>query len=455
VQAIRLGANPNGWLTELWRRHGDAFVIRIPNDPPRLVLAHPDAVREVFALPPQAYRAVEQTLPLDIGRHSLLFLDDERHARSRKMLTPPLHGQRLRSYAETIDRLTTAAIARWQPGETVVLHQTMQSITLDVILECVFGVGRDDEAAGVRRVMLEWLDDALTPATFLLAIAVTPIRLRQWTEAACEEALASNVRTSWPGTERLPWRRVGQLKATVERTLGAQIEAVRRVGTEGRDDVLSMLIDARDEQGDALSTEEILDQLVTFLVGGHETTANTACWAMLHILGDPDAVRGIRDELDVQFSNGEIDPARNGELTFLEACLTEAARLSPITPAVPRTLGRDVTVAGYEVPAGAILWPSPHLAHRHPDVWDSPDSFRPERFLEAKPPRPNELFPYGGGRRRCIGAAFAQFEMRIILANMLRHCHLELVDADDAKGVIRGFSVVPENGVRVRYLGPR
>lgn len=448
MQGIRFGSAPYAWMDQLHRDYGDAFTLRLPNDPVRVVFSDPAVVRDIFALRPEQFRSDLQSLHLNIGQDSVLFQDGERHARSRKVLLPPLRSGPLQSYAKTMQQLVRANIAQWPKSESFSLHPQMQSVTLDVILRCVFGVGEDEDGLALRRALMAWAEASLSNGTFALSMVLSANRLRAWLDASTSQALAEGPERRKKKHVR-PWRTIGDLKAVLCERLQRSVDQTRREGTNGRTDILALLVDATYEDGQSLSRDEIVDQLVTMLVGGHETTAASACWALQHILSRSDVVAAIGEELAEVFGEGPIDPSRTDELPYLEACIVESMRLSPIAPAVARTLTQDTELGGYALPAGTIVWPCIYLAQRHPGTWDNPDRFEPERFINGKTPRPHEYFPFGGGRRRCIGAAFAQLEMRIVVAEIIASTQLRLAGPEVERGVIRGFTIAPSGGLRV------
>lgn len=445
-QALKLGMDPYGFLLHCRRELGDVFTIRLPGDAPRVVLCDPADVKQVFAMAADDTVAEGQGFHINIGARSVLFSDGEHHKRQRSLLAPPIHGARLRSYARTMLDVTMDHLERWTPGEPFALQPTMQAITLDVILRCVFGVDpHDPTGARLRKSTLGWMEAVWSPPWLVVSMAVTGTRLRRFFDRATNASRARTRARRVP----MPWGPIADHKADLVAVLAADIAACRRHGTGDREDVLALLVDAHDEHGERMDDEEILDQLVTMLTGGHETTATTLCWTMHHLLQNPAALRRLRGELDAAFGDGPVDPTRCGELKWLEACIDESMRLTPIAVSVVRQLAKPHRIAGYDLPAGVAIWPSTFLVQRRPDLYASPDAFEPERFLDGNTPRPERFFPYGGGGRRCLGAAFAQFEMRIVLAAIVHHCRLRAAPGDPPRGVFRGITVAPSGGVPV------
>lgn len=446
VQAIRLGRDPYAFLEDCGRRYGDLFTLRLPGDPPRIVTSDPALVRQIFSLGADDYQQADQSFPINIGDGSLLFLDGERHRRERQLMMPHLHGERLRSYATMMRDVAREVVKRWRPGDTFALHPPLQEITLNVILRCVFGIHDEAEAERLRRPLLTWLGDVMTPAVGLAGMVFNSARVRRFLDAAVVRAAG---RGADGGRHYLPWQRLAESKARVDALLRAEVERCRREGAGDRTDVLALLAGARYEDGAQMEVGHVVDELVTLLVGGHETTATTLSWTLRHALARPDVMAELDAERARVFGGGPLDPTRAGELLYLDACIKEAMRLTPIAVAVSRGLRRPIEMRGYQIPAGTILFPCVYLTHRRADLWPEPEKFRPERFMPTPNPPTNQFFPFGGGRRTCLGMAFAGFEMRIVLAEILASAKLRLAAGPSPDPIFRGVTVAPSESLRV------
>ncbi|MEM7155671.1 MAG: cytochrome P450 [Myxococcota bacterium] len=445
VQAVQFGRDPIGFLERCAARYGDAFTLRLPNDPPRVVFSDPASIKQIFAMRPDAYRSDNQSIHLNLGEHSVLFQDGERHRRQRKLMTPVLGGARLRAYAETMAAATREELDTWPVNRDFAVSPRMQQVTLDVFLRCVFGL-EGEEAVRQRRRAMAWLEGVISPQLFATGMVVNANRLRRMLDRAVEHMRA-------PGPRPLLFRKVAKAKVELLDMLQAQIRQRRSEGTEGRDDVLSMLVDARYEDGAPMEDEDILSQLITLLVGGHDTTANSLAWALSLLARHPEVTARVHEELEEVFGDGPVDPARAKELSYLDMVIKESMRLVPIAPAVSRTLTRDRELGGLHLPAGTIVWASVYLTQRRPELWDDPAAFRPERFTDRKAGS-NELFPFGGGARRCLGALFATFEMRIVLAELLHR--FDLHAAGPAPSVMfSGIVMSPTGGAQLRVTPRR
>lgn len=442
TQAVRLGADPFGYLSELQAKLGDTFTLHLPFDRPRVVTSDPAGIRQIFALKPDEFSNAKTAFPLNIGRWSLLFLDGEEHRKHRQLMTPHLHGDRLRSYARTMQRIAQRELARARPGDLLELHEVLRTVALDVVLECVFGLREGAECREVAEPAIRWIDGVMQPKTFLVSSLVGYTRVRRFLDTDAERR-AGRKAPAW-----LPWQRWSDAK---NRALGALRERVERARTTGEagDDVLSLLALARFEDGSAMEVEAILDELTTLLVGGHETTATSLTWAVAQLLANPRTLDAARDELRATFGGAWPDPTRAGELRYLDAVIKESMRLTPIAPAVTRHLEKPLQLGAWTLPADTIVWPCVALAHRRPDSFPDPMTFDPARFL-GETPSTNTFFPFGGGRRTCLGMAFANFEMRIVLAEVLAHLDLSLVEPGLPPAEIRGATIAPRKGFRVK-----
>jgi cytochrome P450 len=411
VQTLAWTTRPKPLLRRMHRRHGDVFTIALQGGERFVVLAHPDLVKQVFTGDPAVLRAGEGNrvlLPV-LGSHSVLLLDGADHLRQRKLLLPPFHGERMQRYREIIVEATEREVATWPAGEPLVLAERMQAITLDVILRAVFGVTAADEVGHLRAVLLRLLESLVHPAMMAALVAVPAQRI---------------------GT----FRAFRRMMRPVDEALLAEIR--RRRGAPDlaeREDILSMLLLARDEDGEGLSDDELRDQLLTLLIAGHETTANGLSWAFERLMRTPHAM-----EAATAAARGEGDPA------YLDAVAKEILRMRPVLPLVARRLQEPMSIGGYDLPAGSDLAPAIYLIHHREDLYPEPDAFRPERFLGVKPGTYTWL-PFGGGVRRCIGASFALFEMETVLATVLRSVDLRPVGGPE-RTARRAITLVPARG---------
>lgn len=408
-------------LDECQARFGDAFTMRLPRMPGGVVVvADPAAVKDVFGLGPDEGHAGKANFILEpvVGQHSLLLLDGAEHLRQRKMILPAFHGERMHAYGRTMLDMTNDSVDRWPLGRPFAVQRPMRSITLQVILRTVFGVEEGPRFTELAHVLTKMLDASASP------ILLFPFMQRDL----------------GPLT---PWGRFLRHAKRASEILRGEIRRGREKGTAGRSDVLAMMLDARDEAGNALGEDEVHDELVTLLVAGHETTATALAWTLRWLLPDRTLVARLLDEI----ASAGGDPLRIAKLELLDATVKEALRLQPVVPMVGRVLQQPARIGTLDLPTGSFVTAAIYLVHRRPSLYPEPRRFRPERFLGFKPAA-WEFLPFGGGIRKCIGAAFAIYEMKMVLAAMLPRIEMRLA-TQRVRNVRRGITIMPEGGLPV------
>ncbi len=414
-------------MEQCHRRYGDCFTLDTLLFGVEVIIVHPDDIKQVFTGDPDVLRAGEANIALGpiVGNRSVLLLDGAEHLRQRRLLMPPFHGERMLAYAQVMRDVTEAAVARFPTGRPFSLHPVMQGITLDVILRTVFGVGDESEhSAALRSALPRVLDRLQNP---LAALALAPAFQRGLYGLSPWDAFQRDMRR----TDDLVYAQIARRRAE-----GQSARAMDRPRT----DILAMLLEARDESGRPMTDVELRDELMTLLVAGHETTATMLCWAFDLILGD----ERVRDRLSQELEAAD-DPTKN---EYLDATIKEVLRLRPVVPAVGRKLSEPMSVAGWNLPAGTLVVPSAYLTHRLPAFYPDPSRFRPERFVDKKPD-PYAWLPFGGGIRRCLGMAFAMYELKVVLAAVLSRVRLRKARRAPARVALRGFTLVPADGTEV------
>ena len=424
LQSLRWLSRPIPMLEDCGRRYGDAFTFRFPAFDPIVLFSHPAAVKAIFTGDADTFRAGEANVVLApfVGTDSVLLADGDRHRRKRKLMMPSFHGERMQLYGAVMRAITDRVIDRWPLGAPFPIHAETQRITLDVILRAVFGLDEGDSYDALRGRMVEG-------ATVVTEHPLLMLKALQ--------------RDLGPLTA---WRRVTQLRGQVDAMLFAEFARRRAEAPRERTDVLSLLLAARDEDGAPMSDQELRDEMVTLLLAGHETTATTLAWVLQYVLAHADVYARVRAEL-AAYGDPERVPG-SADLPFLDAVIKETQRLMPIIPMVGRRLHAPTTIGDHALPAGVVVAPCMYLTHRRPDLWEDPERFAPERFLGRRP-TPYEFFPFGGGNRACLGAAFASFEMKIVLARMLGRLELRAVPGYRARVVRRGIAFAPSEGMPV------
>jgi len=404
------------WMLEQSRaRFGDMFTIRIANEGTWVMVSDPELVKQVFTGDPKVFHAGEgnQILRPILGDNSVLVLDEKPHISQRRLLLPPFHGERMQGYGEKMAEIAAREIESWPTGTPYKLRPRMQAITLEIILETVFGVHEKARLDPLRAALRDFLDLTTDPRFLLPVVLIGPERIR----------------------------RISAFRRRIERVdelIHAEIAERRKVDDLAeRDDILSMLVSARHEDGSPMSEAEIRDELLTLLVAGHETTATALSWAMERLARHPEKLERLRAEA-----------LAGAEETYLTATIQETLRLRPVIVLVIRKLTEPVEIGGYEIPAGASLTPCIHLVHRNPAIYPEPDRFLPERFLET-PPGTYTWIPFGGGVRRCLGAAFAQFEMAVVLKELVKRHQIHPADPKSERPFRRAITETPRHDATV------
>lgn len=423
VQMARLYRDPVGYLERCRERFGPVFRIDYPGAPPLAYVAEPELARQLYAHDRDVNRAGETRSPYLsplVGETSLLCLEGEQWQRHRSLLAPPLHGDLVEEWRERIDAIAAAEVDTWPDGE-LELRPRMQAITLEVIIQLVFGV--DD---GSRRDRLRELLPALLDAVDTLVFGLPDFR----------KALEGRVGRLVP---RNPVSRFMRVRERADAEIYAEIARRRADGDAAeRTDLLSLLLLARDEDGEGLSDAELRDELVTMLTAGHETTATALAWTFERLIRHPEAMERLTAEVD------------GGEgTTYLDAVVKESLRVRPVVFDSPRRITEPIELGGKQVPAGWWVAPAIPLVHGAPGLTENPAAFDPGRFLGEEPPLRGWI-PFGGGKRRCIGSRLAMLEMRTVIPAVLSRRRLEVVDPTDEQQRVQNVTLAPAKRARAR-----
>jgi cytochrome P450 len=424
LQVLRFNQRQIEFVFHARRKLGDVFRMRgtVPGGP--VVTCHPDHVRSLFTAKPELAPSLTGESPLRpiVGPNSTLTALGERHMRQRKLLLPPFHGKAVARYAEMIEEVTERQIDSWPVGRPLALAPRMQAITLDVIMAAIFGIE--------GRPKIRTPEYGLRLATKELVAAST------WRIAQVAELM--NIGRDEP---------VGFTKAglaVLDRQAYAVIAARRNADLEGRHDILSLLLQARTEDGEALTDRELRDELLTLVLAGHETTANSLAWTWERLVRHPDAYERLRSAVRDD----------DGADAQVEAAINEGMRCRPVIPMVGRRVTVPWQVGDYCVPADTPIAISILLLHHRDDVYEDPFAFRPERW-EGHQPGTYEWIPFGGGIRRCLGAALAMAEQRVVLKAMTERLDLEADEPEPEHAVHRNVTMIPARGARVLISAKR
>ena len=433
LQVLRFNQRQIELMFKARRELGEVFRMRGMVAGRPTITSHPDHVRSLFKAKPEQAPSLTRESPLRpvVGPNSVLTAVGERHMRQRKLLLPSFHGEAIQRYVQMISDAAEREISSWPVGTPVALAPRMQAITLDVIMGGIFGI-EGKPARGTVEGRLRYATRSLVQAS-------------TWPLAQVAELM--NIGRDEPRG----FTKIGL--SMLDRATHAVIEDRRRAkDLDERKDILSMLLLARNEQGESLSDDEVRDELTTLVLAGHETTGTALAWALECLLQRPAIVRRIREEMAEVAGPGEAPRGREplAKLEYLDAAIKEVLRFRPIMAfGGTRLLQAPWRLGEWEIPAGAAVANALSMVHRRPDLYPEPHEFRPERFL-GKRPDPYEWTPFGGGVRRCLGMAFALYEMKIVLAHLLSTIDLELADSQPVRAVTRGFFIAPEKGLPIR-----
>ena len=412
LQTIGWWSRPVAFLERARAKYGKRFTIRLVGPPAFVMLCDPDEVKQVFTAPPEVLHPGDGARILEpvVGRHSVILLDEGEHLEQRKLMLPAFHGEKMERLTGLMAEVAEREAAAWPHGEPIALHPRLQALTLEIILRAVFGLDPGPRLDRLRERLTEILDFGNSPTSLL------PFLQRDL-------------------GARTAWSRFVRLRDEADALIFELIEERRREDGD-RDDVLSMLLSARHQDGSPMSPQELRDELMTLLVAGHETTASELAWAFERLSRTPAVLDRLVSEID-----GGCDD-------YLTATIQETLRRRPVLPnAAPRLVKQPVEIGGWEYPPGICLVANAYLIHHDPEIYEDPYAFKPERFVD-EPPGTYTWIPFGGGRRRCLGASFAMLEMKVVLRAVLTRNELRV--ADDALDLSRrrAITLSPRSGAR-------
>jgi len=431
VQLIQWISDPMTFLDKCAKQYGDIFTAQI--GVPVVMINHPQAVQEM--LNSNAFHApgkANHILKPIVGEQSIVMFSGERHKRSRQLLMPPFHGERMRNYGKLICEIAQDVASKWSVDRPFVARSAMQEVTMRVILQAVFGMDDGPRLQQLRPVIASFVDMTASPLQSSMLFV-------KW------------LRQDWGSWS--PWGRMKQQRRKIDDLIYAEIEERRLQPDANRTDILSLMMAARDENGQPMTNEELRDELMTLLFAGHDSTATAITWAFYWIHHLPSVRQKLLQELDSLGENP--DPMEISRLPYLSAVCQETLRIYPVAMQMfARQVLTPVELMGHQLEPGTVVFASIYLTHRREDLYPEPLQFKPERFLERQF-SPYEYLPFGGGSRRCIGLALAQLEMKLVLATILRDFDLVLTEKKPVQAKRRGVTLGPAGGVRMALRGRR
>jgi cytochrome P450 len=428
LRRMKFVFQPFEYLEQNAQLYGDSFSLPQNDGTSTVYFGQPEALEQIFTADANSLETGRgsRILKFMVGDNSLLLLYGDRHSRQRKLLAPPFHGDRMRAYGITMGEIAQQVSDEWETGKPFNIRESMQEITLSVILRAVFGLDEGNRLEQIRLKISSLLEFASSP--LLSAGMFFPVLQKDWGK--------------WS-----PWGRVLHLRKQVDDLIYALIEQRRAESNQNREDILSLMMSARYEDGGEMSNQELRDELMTLLFAGHETTASALTWAFYWVDYLPEVREKLLKELNELGENPE--PNAVAKLPYLTAVCHETLRIYPIVPsATPRIASSPIEIGGYKLPEGTWILPSIYLAHYREEVYPQPKQFKPERFLERQF-SPYEFFPFGGGNRRCIGLAFAMYEMKLVLATILSQYQVSRTDKRALTPVRRGLTLATPAGMKM------
>jgi len=433
IQLWQWITEPLDYLHNSEREYGDIFKIRMSGVFNNCVfLSDPKAIQQVLTGDTKQFAApgsINGILKPFLGDRGVILLDGGEHRQRRQLLMPQFHGDKIRVYTDLICKLTRDLVAGWQVDETINLREQMQSISLSVILQTVFGLYEGERYERIQEKLIE-----------VISLIESPVKSSFLFIPALQQDLGA-----WS-----PWGRFLRNRAELDRLIYAEIADRRRNYQPDRADILNLLIGSQDAEGNGMSDVELHDELMTLLFAGHETTATALAWAIYWINHLPQVKAKLMAEIAT--IGTERDPLTISRLPYLNAVCSETLRIYPVgILTFPRITVEPVAVQGYDLPADTVVVGCIYLTHHREDLYPEPNLFKPERFLERQF-SPYEYLPFGGGSRRCIGMALAQLEMKLVIIEILSHCQLELTSKLPAVPARRGVTLGPKGGIEAQVV---
>ncbi|MGV0107018.1 cytochrome P450 [Nostoc sp. DSM 114160] len=430
LQTLQLIAEPTKFLENNAAKYGDIFTVKVMGlkSPPIVFFSHPQAISDCFAIPAQKLdfqKATHVFKPL-FGENSIVFQEARSHQQQRQLLLPAFHGDNLKSYGQAICQITEEITQNWTSGTNICIHKLMSNITLEIILQVVFGITHGARYQQLKEQLSSLLEDVTKP----------------WYSSLFFFPSLQKDLGAWS-----PWGIFLKRREQIDKLIYAEISERRWQNDPARTDILSLLMSAYDVNGQQMTDEELRDQLVSLLLLGYETTSGVLAWIFYLIHSHPKVKHRLMQELNTL--NNLTNPETIAQLPYLTAVCQETLRIHPIALiCTPRMVKDRVEIMGHKFTSETVLVPCIYLAHRRAETYPESEQFRPERFLNQKF-SPYEYLPFGGGYRGCIGAAFSMYELKLVTAIILSRFELSLTDKRPVHPVRRGITIVPSGGVKM------
>jgi len=436
IQVLNWIFRPMPYMVECAKTYGDLFTLKLQSSLPPLLFVHsPEAMQQILSNDHKELEApgdLNSIFEYLLGKNSVISLSGKEHQRQRQLIMPPFHGERMRTYAELIENITIKTINKQPKNQPFNIRNVSQEITLGVMMEAVFGIYEGERPEKLKQLLCEIIEQSSS------RLSVTFLYFPKLKEMF--------------GISEI-WKKQMKKLEEADQIIYQEIQERRENFDSQRTDILTLLMSSRDEEGQPMTDEELRDELMTLLFAGHETTATAISWAFYWIHKLPEVRQKLLVELDSLGENPDSNTIL--KLPYLTAVCNETLRIHPVGMLTfPRKVKTPISVCGYQLEPGTIIMGSIYLTHQREDIYPQPEKFNPERFLE-KQFSPYEFLPFGGGARRCIGLAFAQMEMKLILAKVMKTWSMQLIDTQEIKPQRRGLVTGPNSPINLEIQNIR
>ncbi len=434
-QKFQWVAKPDKYMDSAVKQAPDMFIADIADEDGYVFVNHPEAMRQIVTSDRHKFFASgkdnDLLRPL-LGDNSLILIEGDRHKQRRKLLLPPFHGERMQTYSKLICDLTHNIISQLEPNQPFIAREVTQEISLQVILEAVYGLQDNERSVELKQRIAKLAN--IFESTLTSAFLFFP-----WLQTDLG---------AWS-----PWGNFVRQQKAIDKAIYQELTARRTQDNSQSQDILSLMMSAKDEAGEGMKDIELRDELMTLMLAGHETTATAIAWALYWVHRHPE----IKTKLEAEIASlgADPDPMEIAKLPYLDAVCKETLRIYPVAMLTfPRVVQEPTELMDYKLETGQVLMGCIYLLHQREDVYPEPLKFKPERFLEREFD-PYEFFPFGGGKRRCIGEALAKLEMKLVVATIIAQYDLELIDSKPEVPVRRGVTLAPKTGVRMMFKGKK
>jgi cytochrome P450 len=445
-QLSRFSNDVTAFYLDMASEYGPVFTLHVFGQEPWVIVGDPLLVREIFATPTDDLINASEGVKFLLGSQSMLFMEGDAHKQERRVMLPHFHHGKMQRYAARMLESADSAIDDLVAGSELRANDAMVKVTLRTIVECVFGVTEVAKRKRLERLLAADLELTQQAIWFVISMTMGGTRTRRFIDQLAKMG-DGRYRADDPPLPSFKVKRFMDVKAEIGAILDDEIARARRESSTGREDMLALLEASVYPDGSRMEDGHLFDELMTLLIGGHDTTSITMAWALYFVGQNPTIRDKALEELDRVFGDGPVTVERLDDLKYLGAILDETMRIKPLAATVPRRFRDAKQLGEWSLPPGANIFPSPIVVHLRPDLWPEPHAFKPERFFEKV--EPFTFLPFGGGGRTCAGRTFANTQMRLVLAQWLRRVDYRIAPSADPKMLLKGILMGPSDGVPI------